>query len=80
MAVEFDVLLGKLRVKDIIPELEADPTTPSPQAAWVLRTGGATVGEAIGLLLSLTYGAEIAGSYTFKYRTKEGTTVTSALT
>lgn len=84
MAVRFDPLLGKLRMKDVIPQLDSDPASPKQQEAWVLKTvvgGGAGAGEAYGLLLSLTQpgdGADI--TYALKYRTKDNTTVSVALT
>lgn len=84
MAIKFDPILGKLRAKDIIPQLDSDPASPKAQEAWVLKEvtgGGAGAGEAYGLLLALTQpGAGAGNTYTFKYRTKESTTVTVALT
>jgi hypothetical protein len=70
----------------------ADPIAPVAETAWVLRTGSgggivqlSTKGVPIGLLLSLTYAVTasttgIAYTYQFSYRTKEGTTIRSALT
>lgn len=77
MAVKFDPILNKLRQKDIIKQLDADPSSPKAQDAWVLKTatGG---GDPIGLLLTLTNAGTMA--YKFSYRTLEGTTVRADLT
>lgn len=83
MAVKFDPILGKLRAKDIIPQLDSDPASPGQQEAWVLRTvvAGEGAGIPYGLLLTLTQpGAGAETSYAFKYRTKQNTTVSVALT
>ena len=69
----------------LIPQLTSDPASPDAETAWVLRsgTGGAIAdGTPIGLLLSLTYtgNAGVAFTYAFKYRTKENTTLSVALT
>lgn len=84
MAVKFDSILGKLRQKDVIPQMDADPSSPKQEDAWVLHTntGGNDAGNPIGLLLGLTY-SELAGgtdTYELKYRTKEDTTVAVSLT
>jgi len=68
-----------------IPEYSTDPVSPNAEDAWVLRSGsgGAIVdGTPIGLLLCLTYqdNAGVAYSYLLKYRTKENTTLSVALT
>lgn len=68
-----------------IPQYDADPSSPSAQDAWVLRTtsgGGVGVaGVPMGLLLALTYtGGGGADTYQFSYRTNEGTTVRVSLT
>ena len=69
-----------------IPQLDADPSSPVAQAAWVLKTGGGggTVtggGTLFGILGLSTYlisaGTSSGGTtatYKFSYRTKEGTT------
>lgn len=74
-----------------IRQLTADPTSPSTDSAWVLRTGSgsgsiqvSTLGVPMGLLLSLTYAQTltttgIAYTYQFSYRTKEGTTVRATI-
>lgn len=83
MAVIYDPILNKLRKKDAIPQLDADPASPKAEDAWVLKTstGGGAEGEPIGLLLALTYsGSADASTYTLSYRTKESTTVRVALT
>lgn len=82
MPVRFDPLLNKVRIKDIIPQLDADPSSPKQQEAWVLRTytPGEGAGEAIGLLLALTTaGAGSTETYQLSYRTKEDTTVRVSL-
>lgn len=83
MAVKYDYILGKIRLKDRIPQLNADPTSPKAEDAWVLKTGnygGAGVGEAYGLLLALTKPGEGSVDYSLSYRTKEGSTKRVALT
>ena len=84
MPVRFDPLLNKVRIKDVIPQLDADPSSPKQQEAWVLKTfagGGAGSGEAYGLLLTLTQpGDGATTTYQFSYRTKEDTTVRVSLT
>lgn len=82
MAVKFDPILGKVRQKDIIRQLDADPVSPKAQDAWVRRstTGGTGSGEAYGLLLALTQpGTGGSTTYEFSYRTIEGTTVRTTL-
>ena len=69
----------------IIPQITADPASPDAESAWVLRSGsgGAIAdGTPIGLLLALTYkdNAGVAYSYALKYRTKDSTTLSVALT
>jgi hypothetical protein len=72
-------------INRLIPELTSDPASPVAESAWVLRSGsgGAIAdGTPIGLLLALTYtdNAGEAYSYLLKYRTKENTTLSVALT
>lgn len=58
-----------------------DPVSPAAHDAWVLRTGTITGGgEAMGLLLALTYAASGSYTYQFSYRTEEGTTIRATLT
>lgn len=57
-----------------IPELSADPVTPVPQSAWVLKTTEPPGGMPIGLLLALTY-TGVGTLYQFSYRTLENVTV-----
>lgn len=62
----------------VIPELAADPASPNPQQAWVLKTAGAAGsggGLPYGLLLALTYPGVGGGAptYQFSYETLEGT-------
>ena len=68
-----------------IPQYSTDPSSPLAETSWVLRSGsgGAIAdGTPIGLLLALTYqdNAGVAFSYLLKYRTKENTTLSVALT
>lgn len=64
-----------------IPELTSDPASPSPEDAWVLRSGSASGGGSpIGLLLSLTTAGTASYTYELKYRTLENTTVAVTLT
>ena len=72
-------------INRLIPQFSTDPVAPVAETAWVLRTGsgGAIAdGTPIGLLLCLTYtdNAGVAFSYALKYRTKENTTLSVALT
>lgn len=85
MQIKYDKILGKIREEDTssgsvsIPQYDADPVSPSAEDAWVRKSttgGGAGVGEAYGLLLTLTQpGAGAGSTYEFSYRTQEGTTV-----
>lgn len=81
--IKFDPILGTLRTKDIIPQRDTDPANPRAEESWVLKTftgGGAGAGEPYGLLLALTKPGDGASTaYRLKYRTKEGTTVSVAL-
>lgn len=82
MRIKYDSVLEKEREKDIIPQLSTDPASPKSQDAWVLATisGGSGGGTPVGLLLALTTPSTGgSSSYAFKYRTKEGTTVSVAL-
>lgn len=74
---KYDPLLDKVRTRDI-PQLSADPASPKSEEAWVLRsvTGGG--GTPLGLLLVLTTPGS-GNTYRFKYRTKEGATISVAL-
>lgn len=74
---KYDPLLDKVRTRDI-PQYSSDPATPKPEEAWVLRSIGGGGGSPVGLLLALT-SAGSGSTYAFKYRTKEGTTVSVAL-
>lgn len=82
MAVKYDSILNRLRQKDIIRQVDADPTNPKSQDAWVLKTGsgGTGGGTPVGLLLALTT-PDVGGttSYQFSYRTIEGTTIRTTL-
>jgi len=68
----------------LIPELTADPSNPSPQKAWVLKTqsgSGPSGGGKMIAYLGLGFPYLVAGSggsitltYQFSYMTLEGTT------
>jgi hypothetical protein len=69
-----------------IPQYDTDPTSPTAQDAWVLKSGtGSTVtggGVLKGIIGLSTYyisaGVSSGGAattYQFSYRTKEGTTI-----
>lgn len=74
---KYDPLLDKVRTRDI-PQYSSDPSSPKPEEAWVLRSTGGGGGSPVGLLLAITTPGS-GNSYAFKYRTKEGTTVSVAL-
>ena len=60
-----------------IPQLSADPASPTAESAWVLKSssGGSGGGKPIGLLLALTETSSTSTlTYRFSYRTLEGTT------
>ena len=66
----------------VVPEYDTDPVSPDQQTAWILKsiTGGAGAGEAVGLLLALTYAGDGAvPTYQLSYRTIEDTTVRVSL-
>lgn len=84
MSTTYDYILDELRLKDTIPQVNSDPSAPVAEDAWVLKTtsgGSASAGDAMGLLLALTYsGGGGATTYQLSYRTKENTTVRVSLT
>lgn len=86
MAIKYDKLLGKIREKDagIIPQLDADPVSPTAEAAWVLKTGGAVGGGEIKAFLGLGFPFLTTGvgsaTYQLSYQTKEGTIKRVSLT
>lgn len=64
-----------------IPELSADPASPTAQEAWVLKTttgGGGSAGQLMGIL-GLTYAGGGTTTYQFSYYTNEGTIVRTPL-
>lgn len=65
-------------VPGAVPQLYVDPAVPAQQTAWVLATQTAESGSPLGLLLSLTVSITTY-SYSLKYRTLEGTTVSVPL-
>ena len=82
--LKYDYILGDLRLKDNIPELVSDPSSPEAEDSWVLKTGQNVIpdGTPIGLLLALTYTKELEPpfAYQFSYRTTDGTTNRTFLT
>lgn len=66
-------ITGELDLTYTIPELSSDPGSPAAADAWVLRSGGSSTnpGDAMGLLLALTYAGGGGGgsSYQFSYKT-----------
>lgn len=82
MQIIFDPVLDEERQRDVIPELDSDPSSPQPESSWVLKTttGGTGAGEAFGFLAYTNPGVGGSTSYSFKYRTLEGTTVSVDLT
>ena len=82
--LDFNPITGELDLTTIegsIPEYTSDPSTPTPQTAWVLRSGSASGGGSpIGLLLTLTTPGTASYTYELKYRTLESTTVAVPLT
>jgi hypothetical protein len=62
-----------------IPQLLADPLTPSPESAWVRANMTTQAGTPLGLLLGLTV-ANSTYTYELRYRTQEGITVGVPLT
>lgn len=86
MAVKLNPFTGKFDFTGdagevAIPELQADPASPTAEQAWVLASGGADTGSPLGLLLCLTSAADVsAGPFYFSYRTTAGTTVRTLLT
>ena len=76
----FNPFTGKFDYVEYIPELYTDPTNPQQESAWVKASIGVAAGGPIGLLLALTYNAGGGTSYTFSYKTIEGTVVTTTLT
>jgi hypothetical protein len=83
--LDFNPITGQLdltTVEGSIPERTSDPVSPIPQTAWVLYTNSATGGGALKMLIGgfpLLASGAIINSYVLKYRTKEGTTVSAAL-
>lgn len=64
-----------------IPQLDADPVAPTPEDAWVLRTGMGGGGEVKFLFGGGTpITSSGASMYEFSYRTLQNTTVRVALT
>lgn len=74
----FNPLTSNFDFVNTIPEITADPVSPSPGDAWVLASAfnGIMDGTPIGMLLALTYTGDQGAPTTFQfsYRTSEGTT------
>lgn len=62
-----------------LPQLSADPLSPTNESAWVGANPVLVVGSPIGLLLALTQ-ATSTFSYELRYRTTNGITVGVPLT
>jgi hypothetical protein len=62
----------------VIPELYADPVSPTHEQTWVLATPLSTTGSPIGLLLALTYSTTKV-SYQLSYFTLENTIIRTVL-
>lgn len=62
-----------------IPQLNSDPSSPSPGNSWVRATQISMAGSPVGLLLGIT---QAVNTYTYelRYRTLEGITVGVQLT
>lgn len=71
--VKYDPILDQERTRDI-PQYTSDPASPQSEEAWVLRTIGGGGGTPLGLTLVFTE-AGSGSTYKFKYRTREGSTV-----
>jgi hypothetical protein len=64
-----------------IPQVDTDPVSPTAEQAWVKKTAVAVPISHTIFTLGLTIpGGSTPPAYEFKYRTKEGTTVSVALT
>ena len=78
MATKFNPHTKKPDIVGVIPQVSGDPSSPSPEDAWIKKTGGGG-GEAYGILLTLTQPGS-AVSYELSYRTLENTTIRVSLT
>ena len=63
-----------------IPQYDTDPVSPESEHAWVLRTGVSIPISHSLLFYGLTMPGGGGFTYEFKYRSKEGTTVSVPLT
>lgn len=81
MPFKFNPFTGSLDIvqdtadTNYIPQLDADPASPSAEQVWVRKSGNA--GSPMGLLLSLTTNTI---TYQLSYRTIEGTTKRVSIT
>lgn len=60
-----------------IPQYSSDPVSPSPEDAWVLKSGGGGAAGTIRAFFGLGWpylGTGASLTYQFSYRTLEGTT------
>lgn len=63
-----------------IPEVTADPVSPTAGDVWVLHTTlPAVIGTPLGLLLSITRSTDATEMYQLSYYTTENTTVRTVL-
>ena len=84
---KFDKILGEYRESDVgrIPQRSTDPTSPQAEDAWVLKqqsagTGGGIIQAFLGLgFPMLSPGVGSSTTYSFSFRTKEGTTKRATL-
>lgn len=77
--VAFNPLSGEFDLISAIPQLNADPSSPNPEDAWVLKTGGGSGGGTIKAFLGggaplPTVNGGGSPTYQFSFRTIEGTT------
>lgn len=66
----------------VIPELTSDPIFPTPEEAWVLKTGGIVSGKmqtSVGPYSLLLGKSSTPVTYQFSYRTLESTTIRTTL-
>lgn len=83
--LRFNPLSGNFDMVEVVPELTADPASPAPESAWVLKTVGMSGGGEIKAFLGLGFPVTSVGvggpdTYELRYRTTEGTTIGVALT
>jgi hypothetical protein len=81
----FNPLSGNFDLVGKIPQLDADPASPSAEDVWVKKTqsagaGGGVIIAPMGLgFIALTPGVGSSQTYELSFRTQEGTTKRVAL-